>query len=1314
VNRLLFLSVYCLGISTALTADCGAQQGNGATEIGLVSYGSYHGGDIDQVDLKSGNLFAKIPLFSLPQMGKLSLSMSMVINDSGFSVAQSCETWEVGDPGGPTEDETDCYPYYYRASAVGPTLVLDQDLGISFSSMEFSANNGEETAAYFNSSVTDASGASHTMGYDPAFASTQVQHATDGSGYTYIPDATGNSIVSIGTIYAPSGLQYVPVANTNPQTGVVTYSKSIVDPQIASSTQNKITYSGGIATSYGSADFPGAGWQGCSFFTTVSIESPYQYEWGDPPMNCPNPGAITDSLGRQIPLLDPTQISTNSASINAVCPNLNVANQPATGVQTWSVPGPNSGTSTYTFCYTTITYSTDFWGGGSAESTDPNPQGSLSAWQYYEDAIGTGQVVQSIILPNGTSWGFVYDSIGTPARDGYGNLEPCPSNPNWGPGCPSPIAYGDVLKIIRPTGGSTSYTYTTPTGPNANSGSNVCQFTYGLAAPVRMVNSRTVNDANGNSSTWTYSWMAPTAGTFYVRVSNPAVQGDQSYTDHYFTDYSGSNTCVLGENLTQTLDGATYNSSTQMDSGGTLLKSVQTQFTVNANVGYAGWPDGYAQVLSVLPHTVQTSVATASGLALSDTTTYGYSSMYNEAYGEEENAQPFGVGSTVVATIPYEKPTSTLFQGADGTLKESLTSYAWQSAPETTQSSFENPSVNMIDAVASTCILPSQASNPGAGCSPVLGSTTSATQYIYGDSNSPYNLVSQQQLLAGNWLTTKSMTYDPLERVTSTMDANGNTTHILAYEIDSSTGSSTPFPSQIQRPLMPVEQYSYDPNTGNLLSYIDVNSKTTTYQYDVEGRRTLASYPDNGSTSYCYTDTGGSYCAQVSSPPYSLVTVTAASPDPSLVTQTLYDGLGRVVEIRSGLQAVSQSQPTPTTGVTNYTDTGYDALGRVASATNPYFSISDPTYGVTKYTYDVLNRKVIQMQPDNSIMQWCYNGLQTDGQANCLSNQSSISATSWVDTTDEAGNHSQQVSDALGNLRAVMSQNPTGTNLALETDYGYDVLGNLWTVNQAGLSGETPRNRSFTYDSLSRLITSTNPEAGTICYGQWIEGSCQGGYDPNGNLLYKTDARGVIASIGYDALNHVLSTTYSNDPALSPSTCYQYATSSSSSSANSIGRLIAEWTQGHGTNCSGAPPSNGILTERTVQAYDQMGRMQQSTQCVLGNCTAGGGFSLSQSYDIAGKVLTWSDGVGQFTFNQTFDNSGRLQSLTASSGSPPSQVTLFSTQNPQTNTTNCGAANPPSYSPTGALQNWTLGNDLNVVRNFDSRLRVTCETASVP
>ena len=154
MNRLLFLSVYCLGISTALTADCGAQQGNGATEIGLVSYGSYHGGDIDQVDLKSGNLFAKIPLFSLPQMGKLSLSMSMVINDSGFSVAQSCETWEVGDPGGPTEDETDCYPYYYRASAVGPTLVLDQDLGISFSSMEFSANNGEETAAYFNSSVT--------------------------------------------------------------------------------------------------------------------------------------------------------------------------------------------------------------------------------------------------------------------------------------------------------------------------------------------------------------------------------------------------------------------------------------------------------------------------------------------------------------------------------------------------------------------------------------------------------------------------------------------------------------------------------------------------------------------------------------------------------------------------------------------------------------------------------------------------------------------------------------------------------------------------------------------------------------------------------------------------------------------------------------------------------------------------------------------------------------------------------------------------------------------------------------------------------
>jgi YD repeat-containing protein len=82
------------------------------------------------------------------------------------------------------------------------------------------------------------------------------------------------------------------------------------------------------------------------------------------------------------------------------------------------------------------------------------------------------------------------------------------------------------------------------------------------------------------------------------------------------------------------------------------------------------------------------------------------------------------------------------------------------------------------------------------------------------------------------------------------------------------------------------------------------------------------------------------------------------------------------------------------------------------------------------------------------------------------------------------------------------------------TSYIYDALGNLITVNQPGLAGETHRSpRGFIYDSLSRLTSATNPETGTIGYI----------YDANGNVTSKTDARGVATGDLYDALNRLTS-----------------------------------------------------------------------------------------------------------------------------------------------------------------------------------------------
>jgi RHS repeat-associated protein len=67
------------------------------------------------------------------------------------------------------------------------------------------------------------------------------------------------------------------------------------------------------------------------------------------------------------------------------------------------------------------------------------------------------------------------------------------------------------------------------------------------------------------------------------------------------------------------------------------------------------------------------------------------------------------------------------------------------------------------------------------------------------------------------------------------------------------------------------------------------------------------------------------------------------------------------------------------------------------------------------------------------------------------------------------------------------------------------------------------RSRTFAYDSLKQLTSSTNPESGTFTYR----------YDADGNVVSKSDARPVTTTYAWDVLNRLIGETYSNsDPAL--------------------------------------------------------------------------------------------------------------------------------------------------------------------------------------
>src|SRR5262249_46902351 len=104
---------------------------------------------------------------------------------------------------------------------------------------------------------------------------------------------------------------------------------------------------------------------------------------------------------------------------------------------------------------------------------------------------------------------------------------------------------------------------------------------------------------------------------------------------------------------------------------------------------------------------------------------------------------------------------------------------------------------------------------------------------------------------------------------------------------------------------------------------------------------------------------------------------------------------------------------------------------------------------------------------------------------------------------------------------------PSLTTAPYVTQYQYNALGNVLRVDQKGSAPNDStlwRTRLFTYDSLSRLLTASNPESGTISYS----------YDSDGNLLQKTSpapnqvgSATQTISYCYDALNRVTGKAYS-------------------------------------------------------------------------------------------------------------------------------------------------------------------------------------------
>src|SRR6266540_2055831 len=336
-----------------------------------------------------------------------------------------------------------------------------------------------------------------------------------------------------------------------------------------------------------------------------------------------------------------------------------------------------------------------------------------------------------------------------------------------------------------------------------------------------------------------------------------------------------------------------------------------------------------------------------------------------------------------------------------------------------------------------------------------------------------------------------------------------------------------------------------------------------------------------------------------------LITTTSdrdAFGDNLLKSEIVYDGLGRTVEARTYAPGPAGcSSP-----CYSLVKTIFDAMGRTYQVSNPYWNHESPIWTTTQY--DALSRVTSVTTPDGATVSTAYNGAQ-------------------VTVTDQAGKKRRSQTDAFGRLTMV-TEDPGGLNF--DTIYFYDALGNLRKVTQGA------QTRWFAYDSLSRLIRVKNPEQNSngslpaytdpvTSNNQW---SMAYKYDPNSNLIEKTDARNIKTTYGYDGLNRNTTVSYSDS---TPGITRTYDTATLGK-----GRLQKTETAG------------GMGSRVTINAYDAMGRPLSQSQQFFYLGAWGTSYTTSPTYDLAGNVKTMTYPSGLITANYSYDQAGRLSGSTLS------------------------------------------------------------------
>ncbi len=374
-----------------------------------------------------------------------------------------------------------------------------------------------------------------------------------------------------------------------------------------------------------------------------------------------------------------------------------------------------------------------------------------------------------------------------------------------------------------------------------------------------------------------------------------------------------------------------------------------------------------------------------------------------------------------------------------------------------------------------------------------------------------------------------------------------------------------------------AERFVYGRSSGEIASQTGPNGRTTTWQRDVFGRLLATRHPDGVSDRVARHGLPDSACPNAV--PHAVWCVrrwSEAAGDVSHGHETrYYDSLSRVLQVAEvGFD-----------GRAALVDTRYDAAGRVAWVTRPYFA-GERTYR-SERQYDALGRETTRRS------QRAFSG--------------------WRETKTAYDGLALTLTQPNGRRRLLRSD-PAGRPVEVIDDLdGFRVVTSLSRDVQRHLVGGNVAGRRLTraqYGRLGNLLSTHDDDLGRWSYV----------HNAFGELVSHVDAKGVRTRYAYDALGRLLSRE-------APEGASRWEWDSA---ANGIGQLAA------------AAGPDGF---RETYRYDALGRLAKTERATVPTPgVAATTMTMTASYDALGRLArsTWPGG---FELQRNYNRHGWLEAL---------------------------------------------------------------------